>query len=60
MQIILKAIKVAKVFINSFAIKIISYKSDQTGNFDEFGKSGSNCQTLTLQSKATKQNKRTT
>ena len=28
-----------------------------SGNFDEFGKLGSNCQTLTFQSKATKQNK---
>ena len=29
-----------------------------SGNFDEFGKFASNCQTLTFQSKATKQNKR--
>ena len=30
-----------------------------SGNFDEFSKSGSNHQTLTFQSKATKQNKHT-
>ena len=29
-----------------------------SGNFDEFGEFGSNRQTLTFQSKATKQNKR--
>ena len=30
-----------------------------SGNFDKFGESGSNRQTLTFQSKATKQNKHT-
>ena len=36
---------------------IVKPETLASGNFDKFGELGLNCQTLTLQSKATKQNK---
>ena len=44
--------------INTNKVNTVKPETLTSQNFDEFGEPGSNCQTLTFQSKVTKQNKR--